>query len=181
MMKTLSSTKVISNLNILGLLGISVTLIVAFYYQIILHEMPCPLCLLQRVGIIMIGIGFLFNLIFGINQRHYSIIILSSITTCITATRQVLIHILPGDPGYYSTVFGLHLYTWSLIFSLAIILFVCVLMLFNSAEIQVAKSPAREIAIYLFVFLILANLISTILECGLTQCVDNPTFYKLLN
>ncbi|WP_202962601.1 disulfide bond formation protein B [Candidatus Arsenophonus nilaparvatae] len=85
-MKTLSSTIVISDLNILGLLGISVTLIVAFYYQIILHEIPCPLCLLQRVGIIMIGIGFLFNLIFGINQLHYSIIILSSITTCITAT-----------------------------------------------------------------------------------------------
>ncbi|WP_369407037.1 disulfide bond formation protein B [Arsenophonus endosymbiont of Aleurodicus floccissimus] len=47
MMKTLSSTKVISNLNVLVLLGISVTLIVAFYYQIILHEIPCPLCLLQ--------------------------------------------------------------------------------------------------------------------------------------
>ncbi|WGL98935.1 disulfide bond formation protein B [Arsenophonus sp. aPb] len=181
MMKTLSSTKIIPNLNILGLLGICAILIVAFYYQIILHEIPCPLCLLQRVGIIMIGIGFLFNLILGINQRHYSIIIFSSIATCMTATRQVLIHILPGDPGYYSTVFGLHLYTWSLLFSLAIILFISVLMLFNAAEIQVAKSPAREIAIYLFMFLIFANLISTILECGLTQCVDNPTFYKLLN
>ncbi|MFS1539173.1 MAG: disulfide bond formation protein B [Candidatus Phlomobacter fragariae] len=45
MMKTLSSTKIISNLNILGLLGICEILIVAFYYQIILHEMPCPLCL----------------------------------------------------------------------------------------------------------------------------------------
>ncbi|PWL04715.1 disulfide bond formation protein B, partial [Candidatus Liberibacter asiaticus] len=62
MIKTLSSRKFISNLNILGLLGIFAVLIVAFYYQIILHEIPCPLCLLQRVGIIMIGIGFLFNL-----------------------------------------------------------------------------------------------------------------------
>ncbi|MFV9997339.1 MAG: disulfide bond formation protein B [Arsenophonus endosymbiont of Dermacentor nuttalli] len=181
MMKTLPITKILPNLNILGLLGICILLIVAFYYQIILHEMPCPLCLLQRLGIIMIGIGFLFNLIFGIKQCHYSIIIFSSITTCITATRQVLIHILPGDPGYYSTFFGLHLYTWSLLFSIAIILFVCTLMLFNNDELQIAKSPAREITIYLFMFLIFANLISTILECGLTQCVDNPKFYKLLN
>ncbi|XCE48430.1 disulfide bond formation protein B [Candidatus Liberibacter asiaticus] len=136
---------------------------------------------IQRVGIIMIGIGFLFNLISGIKQRHYSIMILGAITTCIIATRQVLIHILPGDLGYSIPVFGMHLYTWSLIFSLVIILFISVLMLFDTAEIKVAKSPVREIAIYLFVFLIFANFISTILECGLTQCFDNPTFYQLLN
>ncbi|WP_206429738.1 disulfide bond formation protein B [Pseudomonas chlororaphis] len=39
-------------LNILGLLGISASLIIAFYYQLFQHELPCPLCLLQRVGMI---------------------------------------------------------------------------------------------------------------------------------
>src|SRR5215472_10589130 len=37
-------------LNMLGLLGISSALAVAFYYQLAFGELPCPLCLLQRAG-----------------------------------------------------------------------------------------------------------------------------------
>ena len=29
--------------------------------------------------------------------------------------RQVLLHILPGDPGYGGEVLGLHLYSWAFI------------------------------------------------------------------
>ena len=35
-------------LDTLGLAGICLTLIVAFYYQLYLAELPCPLCLLQH-------------------------------------------------------------------------------------------------------------------------------------
>ena len=31
------------------------------------------------------------------------------------STRQILLHITPGDPGYGSVVLGLHLYTWALL------------------------------------------------------------------
>jgi disulfide bond formation protein DsbB len=36
-------------LNALGLYGIALVLIAAFAGQILLGELPCPLCLLQRV------------------------------------------------------------------------------------------------------------------------------------
>ena len=42
--------------------------------------------------------------------------------------RQVLLHIAPGDPGYGTTLLGLHFYTWSFIAFVALIAF-CVLML----------------------------------------------------
>lgn len=44
--------------NMLGLFGISVALLVAFYYQLVLKELPYPLCLLQQAGLILIGLGF---------------------------------------------------------------------------------------------------------------------------
>ena len=49
-------------LNLLGLLGVSLVLLVAFYYQLFLNELPCPLCLLQRGCFVALGIGFALNL-----------------------------------------------------------------------------------------------------------------------
>ncbi len=58
-------------INQIGLLGICVALVVAFYYQLVRHELPCPICLLQRAGLIIAGFGFLFNLCFGLRGIHY--------------------------------------------------------------------------------------------------------------
>ena len=57
-------------LNMFGLLGISLILTVAFFYQLALGELPCPLCLLQRAGFIAVGMGFLFNMRLGERGRR---------------------------------------------------------------------------------------------------------------
>ncbi|MCD3069678.1 disulfide bond formation protein B, partial [Salmonella enterica subsp. enterica serovar Enteritidis] len=41
-------TTLVHLINQVGLLGICVALVVAFYYQLVRHELPCPICLLQR-------------------------------------------------------------------------------------------------------------------------------------
>ena len=45
-------------LNALDVIGIIIILIVAFGFQFYLKELPCPLCLLQRVGLIAMAFGF---------------------------------------------------------------------------------------------------------------------------
>ncbi|MGK7351098.1 disulfide bond formation protein B, partial [Salmonella enterica] len=42
-------------INQMGLLGICVALIVAFYYHLVRHELLCPICLLQRAGLLIAG------------------------------------------------------------------------------------------------------------------------------
>ncbi len=37
-------------LNTLGLLGMTAVLLIGFILQFVLNELPCPLCLLQRIG-----------------------------------------------------------------------------------------------------------------------------------
>lgn len=114
-------------LNRLGLLGISLILAVAFFYQLALGELPCPLCLLQRAGFIAIGMGFLFNLRLGERGSHYAMILVSSLVTGFISIRQVSLHLAPGDPGYGSALFGLHFYTWALIAAVGIVCYVALI------------------------------------------------------
>lgn len=172
-------------INILGLLSICVSLALAFYYQIAKHELPCPLCLLQRVGLIISGFGFLFNFLFRLHNAHYGIVIAGSILTGVIASRQMFLHIMPGDAGYGSVFFGMHFYTWALITSILIVIAVAVILTIH--DIKFVMRPLNihpvfaPVVSWIFILLILANLISTVLECGSGQCADNPVIYELLS
>ncbi|AMS13089.1 disulfide bond formation protein [Pseudomonas chlororaphis] len=171
-------------LNILGVLGISLSLVIAFYYQLFQHELPCPLCLLQRVGMIAIGFGFLMNVRFGVRSAHYGVALLGSLLIGAIASRQVFLHILPGDPGYGVTLWGLHFYTWAVVSVLAATVIISGLLLLKSWE---QPSPVKQQAhalgkwvMAVFIFLIAANLVSTVLQCGTGECEADPTVYQLL-
>lgn len=172
-------------LNALGLYAISLALIIAFYYQLVKLELPCPLCLLQRAGMMLIGLGFLFNLRFGLRSRHYAMALIGCVVTGVIATRQVLLHIKPGDAGYGSALLGLHFYTWALVASVLAILGIAVMMMLRRELVppgaELRLSLFSKTAIGLFILLTAANLVSTVLECGGGQCADNPVRYELLH
>jgi disulfide bond formation protein DsbB len=52
--------------------------IIALFYQFAFHELPCPLCLLQRVGLFFIAFGAIMNIRYGNEFRYNLIIIISS-------------------------------------------------------------------------------------------------------
>ncbi|GAA4665682.1 disulfide bond formation protein B [Bartonella pachyuromydis] len=172
-------------MNTLGLIGLSIVLMVAFYYQLVKFELPCPLCLLQRVGLMLAGCGFLLNIHHKVKNTHYGMVILGCMVTSVVAARQVFLHITPDDLGYGSTFFGLHFYTWAFIISVLCILAVAVVMVLGELAHKFKEfSPfpmLAKMASFLFVFLIAANLISTVLECGGGQCADDPVRYELLS
>ena len=171
------------SLNTLALTLISLILAGAFVDQIILNELPCPLCLLQRAGLIAVGLGFLLNLRYGIQPTHYGIALLGALVGAATSVRQILLHIAPGDPGFGAPVFGFHLYTWSLV------TFVCI-MLGISLLLSLCKQGQSErpfnrrlaaLSSLFFLVMVAGNLLSTLLECGLTQCPADPTHYQWLD
>src|SRR5215213_7880022 len=102
-------------LNALGLFGLAGILLVAFAYQFILGELPCPLCLLQRAAFAAAGVGLALNVSVGSRPSHYAITIISAFAGALISRRQVLLHIVPGSGSYGSALFGLHFYTWALI------------------------------------------------------------------
>ncbi|MGE4339094.1 MAG: disulfide bond formation protein B [Pigmentiphaga sp.] len=173
-------------LNLLALYGISGVLGFAFMWQIVFAEIPCPLCLLQRAAFVLAGIGFLLNVRFGSAPLHYALVLVSALGGMIAAGRQVLLHIAPGDTGYGSPFLGLHFYTWAFVAFAGLVL-LCALMLAlerrrdEAAVTAPLLGTAALVAMWLFFVLTVANLGSTVLECGFGPCPDDPTSYEWLN
>lgn len=175
--------KTLENLcNSLEATGVAVILLMAFALQVVLNELPCPLCLLQRIGFFMIALGFLMNLRFGLHPSHYAMVILGCVYTSLVALRQIALHVIPGTGSYGSAIFGLHLYTWSFIVSVVILVVTTFLMSVDRQYlVPVKKKNNMHLVInslfIILVLLLVINIISVFYECGLSQCPDNPTSY----
>jgi disulfide bond formation protein DsbB len=173
-------------LNALGLLGIALVLAAAFAAQLTLGELPCPLCLLQRVQFALLAIGPILNVRFGPRPSHYALSLLVAAAGAAFAMRQVLLHIAPGDPGYGSALLGFHYYSWAFLGFAAAIVLIAAMLLFDRQFDDNAEAPPipadafAHIAVWLVIGLTTLNVLSTLLECGLAACADNPLSYELL-
>lgn len=167
--------------------GIILLLLMAYVFQFVFHELPCPLCLLQRIGFIGIACGFLLNLRFGLKPCHYSIILLFAFFTAMVALRQTALHVIPGSGSYGSAIFGLHMYTWSFIASVIILIFTTIMLSIESQYyIEQTKTVIKRkwilhLLLLLMAAVIFSNIIAVYLECGLAQCSDNPIHYVKLS
>jgi len=169
-------------LNALGLYGIAAVLAGAFAAQIILGELPCPLCMLQRIQFALLAVGPMLNLRHGARPSHYALSLLAACAGAAFATRQVLLHILPGDAGYGSALFGYHYYTWALVgFCLAIVL-IATMMVFDRHFRDEPPAPGAfaSVAVWLVIGLVVLNVVSTLLMCGFGACADDPVVYEML-
>jgi disulfide bond formation protein DsbB len=172
-------------LNALSLYAVALVLAAAFAAQLTLHELPCPLCLLQRILFATLAVGPILNIRFGPRPSHYAMSLLAAVAGGVVSTRQVLLHIMPGDAGYGSALLGYHYYTWALLgFIAAIVLLACIL-LFDRQFDDTAPQPISgdgfaSAAVWLVIGLTALNVVSTLLECGFGACADNPIVYELL-
>jgi disulfide bond formation protein DsbB len=170
-------------LNAVSLYGIAAVLAAAFAAQLILGELPCPLCLLQRIQFALLAIGPILNVRYGPRPSHYALALLAAIAGTVFAARQIFLHILPGDPGYGSALFGYHYYTWAFIgFAAAVVLIAAMLLFDRQFEDRVPAPASRfaRAAVWLVLALTALNVASTLMECGFSACPDNPTEYELL-
>lgn len=176
--------RVLVSLNSAGLLALSGVLGFALADQLIAHELPCPLCLLQRMAMFGVGIGLVLNIAVAHEPRHYGMMIISAVFGLFIAMRQILLHIVPGTGAYGDPFLGLHFYTWAFILFAGVIAGASVMLLvtpqWRSGEKQ--SIPALgHFSIGVFFALALANVIGTAFECGGGACPDDPTSYEWLD
>jgi disulfide bond formation protein DsbB len=172
-------------LNALSLYAIVLVLAAAFAAQLALYELPCPLCLLQRILFATLAIGPILNIRFGPRPSHYALSLFAAVAGAIVSTRQVLLHIMPGDAGYGSALLGYHYYTWALIGFIAAIVLLAAMLLFDrqfddDAAPRLTGDALALVAVWLVISLTALNVVSTLLECGFGACADNPVVYELL-
>jgi disulfide bond formation protein DsbB len=175
-------------LNAVGLLVVSAVLIFAFADQLFLADLPCPLCILQRAAFVVAGFGLALNLRFGPRASHYALLLIGALAGAVIASRQILIHIVPGTGTYGHALLGLHFYSWAFVIFVVMVLGTAVMLLFDRQFAEGAEDEGSadrltalsKVAFVLFGLLVLGNGLSTVLECAGGLCPDNPTDYLLL-
>jgi disulfide bond formation protein DsbB len=172
-------------LNTIALYLVLLILALAFWLQFGFNQLPCPLCLLQRVAFTLIAAGLVFNLKFGPRARGYGLILLSAAVGGVAGVRQILLHIAPGDSGYGMPILGLHDYTWAtIVFAIAIVSTGVVLVFDKSLKIAETPRPLGVVAmagIWCALAMTIAQAVSALVECGFATCPDNPVSYELLS
>ena len=174
---------------LLVMLVIAGILTAAMTLQYARGELPCPLCLLERVAMFGVCFGIMLNFRHEFSYQNTGFSLLSAILLLVIAVRQSLLDIYPRPGHEYigSAIFGIHMPVWSIIIALTLLIAYAIkLAILGGDEYlrdgEVTEFPGiRRIADVLGLYVIVIcviNLISVVLQCGFGEC---HTFnYKLL-
>lgn len=187
--------------NILVLSGI---LCGSLYIQFVLEEFPCPLCMVQRISMLLCAVAqaYIISRIQADGHLKWRVFVLGEgLTLCIAITgasmsiRHILLHIVPPDPGYGSAFFGLHTYTWAFFTFVAEIAAVGINLLLAPRNLEQLRfdetrlfgfSPMfllrfSRLVLYFLAIVIFAVAVATFIEEGLHWTLpDDPTRNELL-
>ncbi|NIE73633.1 disulfide bond formation protein B [Pantoea sp. Ap-967] len=164
----------LGQIELAAIAGICFLLLDAFFYQLVLGELPCAFCNLIRVCLMLLGSGLLLNRVFGINPWNY---VLSAFGALIGSLLSLLF-MFAKAPAWTkptgSAIFGLHMYTWTfMVFTAAIMFCLIMAVLYARRDTQVsepsslaARPKAHGLIIGVFVALVAANLVSAFLQNG---------------
>ncbi|MGB3291307.1 MAG: disulfide bond formation protein B [Burkholderiaceae bacterium] len=157
------------------LTGIGAMLAGAFYFQLAMGELPCALCYLIRICLLLFSVGLLLNLNFGTNPWNYCLSAVSALIGSLISLAFMFISAYPGALPTGSAIFGLHMYTWTFITFTALI-FYCVGSLATCAltghkgpeqDARRPKTKFQRYAAALVLAMAAANLVSVTLQHGI--------------
>lgn len=165
---------------------LSAVLTAAMVMQFAFGEIPCPLCLLQRVAMFGCCFGLLHQLRARDSERGGGIALLFALLLLVIAARQTLLDIVPRPGHAYigTAVFGLHMPVWSVVIGVCLLLALALRLTLLGAPrlLPPAGRPplaraARLLEFYVVLICVL-NFGAVVLQCGFDQC---HTFgYRLL-
>jgi disulfide bond formation protein DsbB len=180
-----------ATLNDLFLLAVMLTmaaiLTTAMMFQYHGGEIPCPLCLLQRVAMFGVCFGITLHFRHGYSARNDGVSMLFALLLLVVSARQTLLDIYPRPGHSYigSAVLGLHMPVWSVVIAVAILLAFAIKLAVLGGEHLRDRQPSPMLGrvarlLSLFVIAIcLINLGSVLLQCGAAAC--HTSEYRLLS
>lgn len=157
-------------LNTLWIYILGGILLGAYIYQVIEAEVPCPLCMLQRLAMVCIAIGPMLNLRIKFIPLHYGISLAGCIFGGTVSLRQISLHVCPGFPTFGVQIFGLELYSWALLVFACSLLGIALLLFLYKEEEAKPLNLFEKGAFLFMLILVVSNIITTIMECGLSAC-----------
>ncbi len=171
---------------LLMLLGLAGVLSAAMVMQYAFGELPCPLCLLQRVAMFGVCFGIMQQLRDGASNSGTGLSLIFAVLLLVIAVRQTLLDIVPRSGHAYvgSAIFGLHMPVWSVIIAVALLFGFAVKLAALGGPHAAPQTGskllhrfAQGLGIYVVVICAI-NFLSVLVQCGFGDC--HTTGYKLL-
>ena len=162
----------------LMLLTLAAILTAAMVLQYAFEQIPCPLCLLQRVAMFGCCFGLIRQLRADGSERGSGISLVFAVLLLVISARQTLLDIVPRPGHAYvgQAVFGIHMPVWSVVIAVVLLAgFAIRFALFGAPRAapdtgdSLMRRCARGLEIYV-VFLCAINFIAVVLQCGLGEC-----------
>lgn len=166
--------KIMKNLNAVFVLVLCVVLLAGYYLQFFRQESPCPLCLLQRLGMIGVAVGLLMNLKFGIRASHYALSLLFAMFSGFVSLRHIGLQVCPEFAALGEPILGLYPFTWAFLVIACSILAISILLFFYKPVVKTPKNPSinplGKVAFAMIFLLTAANVLTALHICGLGTC-----------
>jgi disulfide bond formation protein DsbB len=159
----------------------------ALFMQFALGEIPCPLCLLQRVAMFGVSFGIIRDFRDGLSSKNAGLSMIFALFLLVVSVRQTLLDIYPRPGHEYigSAVLGLHMPVWSVVIAttlLAAYALKFAVLGANDKLMPLHKFPLLAQAAsgigLLIVLLAGVNFVSVAVQCGLDAC--HTYEYRLL-
>ncbi|MEO6052675.1 MAG: disulfide bond formation protein B [Chthoniobacterales bacterium] len=159
-------------------------------FEFLQHEIPCPLCVLQRLSFLLACVGPILILRARDEEieshktydaRCFALTMFSALVGSLVSIRHILLHIIPPNPGYGPVVSGMHLYTWALLgFGFLLTTSAAGVMFVVTQPRKISPTLVRYTLYWIMAVAVLL-IAATIGLAGFhALMVDDPTRYELL-
>lgn len=166
-------TRMERGINLVGIYALSGLVVLELIAQWVMHQQPCPLCILQRLGLIGISTAGLLNLRFGFKPSHYGLGLLCAFMGGAVAIRQTFLFIATGvRPVGSISVVGYDFWWWALLaYALASVgMAVALIVQRPGLEPRPMLDKTAKLS-FVFVFLVaVANVLAIFKYCRWTLC-----------
>ncbi|MEU1150432.1 disulfide bond formation protein B [Streptomyces sp. NPDC005863] len=164
-------------------------LLTSLAFQIFDGDMPCPLCVVQRMAMLLCAAGPAHIIVRARTgavstvdyMAGYGLATVAAVAGAGMAARQVLLH-LTDPKGYGPAVLGLHMYTWALVTFLVVIVFCALSFVFAPQLIPKGASYGfgSKAVVWLLVAIAVVITVLTFAEEGFHLTLpDDPRRYEL--
>src|SRR6185312_17557822 len=150
-------------------------------------EIPCPLCLLQRVAMLGVCFGLIRDLREQPSLHNAGLSMIFALLLLVISVRQTLLDIYPRPGHEYigSAIFGIHMPMWSVLIAAALLFAFAVkfAVLGEGGKLTPLKkfpalaSMAKLLSLYV-IALCVVNFVSVVVQCGADAC--HTYEYRLL-
>lgn len=160
-------------INALMLFLVCVGLVFSLAWQGMAADYACPLCTLQRMALVLAGVGLLLNVRLGPSPLHYAMTTASALAGIAISCWLAL---LPAESNA-RLLAGLRLHSWTFLLFGALAAFALLMQTLDRRwgdnAIKRTASLLGTVVMALFLLAALASAAGTVMDCGASTCLKS--------